>query len=164
MAVVVPLCLLLSIQAQPAAPVNDLDTAVAGLYSVISGPAGKERDWAAFRRMFLPEAKLTVIIGEAGNGTTLPLDVDGYIERAGPFLLQNGFFEKEIARRVEQYGNMAQVWSTYESRAKEEEAPFDRGINSIVLVKTEDGWKIANIIWTSERTAGTIPDKYLKGG
>ncbi|MGE0002611.1 MAG: hypothetical protein AB7T05_11135, partial [Fimbriimonadaceae bacterium] len=91
-------------------------------------------------------------------------DVDGYIELAGPFLLTNGFFEKEVARRTERYGNMAHVWSTYESRMKEDEEPFDRGINSILLVLTEKGWKVANICWTSERSAGPIPEKYLKSG
>jgi hypothetical protein len=148
---------------QPAA--DPLDEAVLGLYSAISGPAGKERDWAGFKQRFLPEARMSVVIGEGEKGATMPLDVEGYIERAGPFLLQNGFFEREVARRVEQYGNMAHVWSTYESRMKEEdEAPFDRGINSILLVRTEAGWKIANVVWTSERTAGPIPAKYLASG
>jgi len=158
------MCLWATALTTPPQEAPSLDAAVLGLYSSISGPAGKERDWKAFKDMFLPEARLTVTTGEAGKGLTMPLDVQGYIERAGPFLMENGFFEKEVARRTELYGNMAHVWSTYESRMKEEDAPFDRGINSILMIKTEQGWKIANICWTSERTAGAIPEKYLKGG
>ncbi|MGE3126873.1 MAG: hypothetical protein AB7F50_00140 [Fimbriimonadaceae bacterium] len=147
----------------PMQEAKEIDAAVLGIYSAISGPAGKERDWKAFKEMFQPEARMTVVAGKDGKDTVVR-DVDGYIELAGPFLLTNGFFEKEVARRTERYGNMAHVWSTYESRMKEDEEPFDRGINSILLVLTEKGWKVANICWTSERSAGPIPEKYLKSG
>src|SRR5580658_7280184 len=43
---------------------SDVDTVehlVAALYDVISGPAGKPRDWDRFRSLFLPDGRLGVI-------------------------------------------------------------------------------------------------------
>jgi len=35
-----------------------------------------------------------------------------------------------------------------------------RGINSIQLVKTRDGWKVLSIAWTPESDANPIPEAY----
>jgi hypothetical protein len=52
--------------------------------------------------------------------------------RAESAFEKNGFYEKEIARRVEQFSQIAHVWSTYESRHNPDGTkPFIRGINSI---------------------------------
>jgi hypothetical protein len=57
-----------------------------------------------------------------------------------------GFYEKEIARRTEQFGNIAHVWSIYESRHNEDDPePFMRGINSIQLFNDGKRWWIVNI-------------------
>jgi hypothetical protein len=40
-----------------------------------------------------------------------------FIARVEPFFEENGFYEKEIARRTEQFGNIAHVWSIYACRA-----------------------------------------------
>jgi hypothetical protein len=43
--------------------------------------------------------------------------LNGFIARVEPFFEENGFYEKEIARRTEQFGNIAHVWSIYACRA-----------------------------------------------
>ena len=54
----------------------------------------------------------------------------------------------EIARRTEQFGNIAHVWSIYESRHNEDDPePFMRGINSIQLFNDGKRWWIVNIYW-----------------
>ena len=53
------------------------------------------------------------------------LDIEGFIARVEPFFKESGFYEKEIARRTEQFGNIAHVWSIYESRHDPDDAkPF----------------------------------------
>ena len=70
-----------------------------------------------------------------------------------------------MANRVEQFGNIAHVFSTYESRHEKDAATRSRaGINSIQLVKLGDRWWIASIMWDAERPGVTIPDKYLGAG
>ena len=85
-----------------------------------------------------------------------------YATSIGPRLEQNGFFEREIHKTVEQFGNVMHVFSTYESRRKAEDPqPFQRGINSIQLLKDANRWWIVTIYWDGERPGNTIPPKYL---
>lgn len=82
--------------------------------------------------------------------------------QAGPNLEKDGFFEKEIGRKIEQFGNIMHVFSTYESRRKAEEAkPFMRGINSIQLWNDGKRWWIVNVLWQSESPQSPIPEKYI---
>ena len=90
------------------------------------------------------------------------LDVEKYIARAEP-LLQQGFYETEVARRTEQFGRIAHVWSTDESRhdSKTIPAPFMRGINSFQLFNDGMRWWILSIYWQHENAEHEIPQKYL---
>jgi hypothetical protein len=72
-----------------------------------------------------------------------------------------GFYESEIARRTEVFGNIAHVFSTYESRRAKADAPFARGINSIQLLKDGDRWWIVTIFWDAEQPNKPIPPEYL---
>src|ERR1700721_671381 len=119
--------------------VDTVDHLVASLYEVISGPAGKPRDWERFRALFLPDGRLGVIRADAAATADHPvrksdavfLTPDMYVERDAPYFKTQGFFERSIVNRVEEFGNMAHVWSTYESRhAADDSKPFTGGINS----------------------------------
>jgi hypothetical protein len=98
----------------------------------------------------------------SGPATARVLDVDGYIERAGPVLERDGFFEREIARRTERFGHIAHVFSTYESRHnRADAAPFARGINSIQLLDDGERWWVVTVYWDAERPGNPIPPEYL---
>src|SRR5271156_6916811 len=47
--------------AKNASDVDTVEHLLASLYDVISGPAGKPRDWDRFRSLFLPDGRLGVI-------------------------------------------------------------------------------------------------------
>src|SRR5581483_3500143 len=96
--------------------VKSIDAIVAALYDVISGPAGQQRDWDRMRSLFAPGARLIPTVPSPTGASARVLDVQGYIDRSGATLERNGFFEREIARRQETFGNIAHVFSTYESR------------------------------------------------
>lgn len=126
----------------------ELDATIKSLYSVISGPAGQNRDWDKFQALFAPEAKMRTIRA----GTISILTPEDYVKRAGPVLETRGFFEKETKRKVDLIGGMAHVWSSYASFNKaDDKEPFATGVNSIQLAKTKDGWKIYSISWTEEK-------------
>ncbi len=146
--------------------VSSIDAIINASYDVISGPAGKPRDWERERSLFFPGARLIPTAmkpGENESGLTPQyLDVEAYIERVEPFFKNKGFYEKEVARRTEEFGRIAQVWSTYESRhEKSEREPFMRGINSFQLFNDGSRWWIVNIYWQHENAACPIPEKYL---
>src|ERR1700752_2692737 len=98
--------------------VASLDAIMKSVYNVISGDAGKARDWDRFRSLFIKDARLIPAGKNAQTGVVAArvLTPEDYIQRAGPGLVQNGFHEIETARQVDIYGNIAQVFSTYESR------------------------------------------------
>ena len=151
------------------ADVDSIDAIIAAAYDVISGLAGQERDWDRERSLFIPGARLiptTKIAGRMNeDGTITPqvLNVDDFIERSRDYLVKNGFFEKEIARRTEQFGHIAHVWSTYESRHKADDSePFMRGINSVQLLYDDSRWWIVTIYWQHESAQDPIPGKYLR--
>lgn len=143
--------------------VGSVDAIVAATYDVISGQKGKERDWNRFRSLFVPDGRLlpTVALPD-GHADVRALTVDQYVERVSSAFQANGFFERGIAQRVESFGNVVHVFTTYESRHSPEDAkPFARGINSFQLLKDADRYWIVNICWDSERPDNPIPAKYL---
>lgn len=153
-------------QADPA-DVGSLDAVVAAVYDVISGPAGQERDWDRFRSLFVDGARL-IPVGRPQDGgppRTSVLSPDHYIAASGPFLVRNGFFEREIGRVTERYGHMAHLFSSYESRRSEADPePFARGINSFQLMHDGTRWWIVTIFWQGESAEFPIPERYLRGG
>jgi len=156
-----------STEETPAANPSDvasIDGIVAALYDVISGPTGKKRDWARMRSLFIAGARL-IPTGPRPGGSygSRVLNVDEYITRAEPFFAKEGFYEREVARTAEQFGQIAHVFSTYESRhAPEDAKPFQRGINSIQLMNDGKRWWIVTIFWQAEDEKTPLPEKYLK--
>ena len=146
------------------ADVNSIDAILAAVYDVISGPAGKKRDWDRMRSLFLPGARL-IPTGprQAGGYGSRVLTVEDYVVRGSEIFDKEGFFEKETVRRVETFGNIAHVFSTYESRHSADDAkPFARGINSIQLMNDGKRWWIVTIFWQGEDAKNPLPEKYLK--
>jgi hypothetical protein len=144
--------------------VSSIDAIVGALYDVISGRKGQQRDWDRMRSLFLPDGRLIPSRAdrETHRADAVILSIEGYIERSSLNMTTNGFFERGIHNEVEQFGNIAHIWSTYESRhASTDAQPFARGINSIQLLKSGDRYYIVQILWDSETPATPIPPKYL---
>ena len=154
-------------QAKEADPadVGSLDSIMKAVYAVISGDAAKPRDWDRFRSFFYKGARLipsgkNAKTGVVGARVNTP---DEYITQAEPYFAKEGFYETEKARRVEIYGNIAHVFSTYESRhAANDKTPFQRGINSFQLLNDGKRWWVLTIYWQGETPETPIPKKYLK--
>ncbi len=141
-----------------AADTDSIDSVIKAVYEVISGPAGAPRDWVRFKSLFADGARL-IPVRTTGPVVMTP---DEYAQRATPNFEKNAFYESELSRRTESFGNIAHCFSTYESRRAPGEKPFARGINSFQLVKIGDTWKVMTIFWDSERPDNPLPEKYLK--
>ena len=123
------------------------------MYAMISGPAGP-RDWSRQRNSFLPEARqVRTWVDEQQRPAMKMMGLDEYAENTTPFFNANPFYEVETGRRIDVFGNMAHVWSTYEARTSPNDDSVERrGINSIQLFRHPDeGWKIISMIWDNER-------------
>lgn len=143
--------------------VKTLDSTIETLYGVISGDAGVKRDWDLFKYLFVEDAKLIPTRMQEGKPTLTFLNPADYVERSGAWLEENGFFEKEITRKVETFGTITHVFSTYASfRNSKDTEPFARGINSIQLMNDGKRWWIINIYWLNESEEHPLPSAYLK--
>ena len=130
------------------------------MYAMISGPKGP-RDWSRQANCFHPDARqIRTWVDEAGRPAMKIMGLADYARDTIPFFAGNDFYEIEIARRIDLFGNIAQVWSAYEARsAPDDAAPERRGINSIQLFKDpEAGWRIVAMIWDNERDGLALPE------
>src|SRR5688572_9111899 len=162
----------LSVPAAAPADVDSIDAIVDALYDVISGPPGQARDWARFRSLFVPTARMIPVgliptgtapsgaHADAAHGLRL-MGPNDYIASSGPLLLDKGFHERELARRVEQFGHIAQVFSSYEARIVKDDHTM-RGINSIQLMNDGKRWWIMSLMWEAESDKLKLPAQFLK--
>ena len=143
------------------ADVESVDGIMEAVYDVISGAKGEARDWDRFRSLFHPNAKLIPTgcnLQGCGSRWWSP---EEYISTAGAQLEAGGFFENEIHRIEERFGQIAHIFSTYESRrTAADEKPFTRGINSIQLFNDGNRWWVMNIFWQGESPNAQIPTTY----
>ena len=153
-------------EANPA-DVASIDAIMKAVYDVISGDAGQKRDWERFRTLFHRDARMIATGKNPNTGVVgaRALTPEDYIKRNEPFFAKEGFFEKEMARRTDIYGNIAHVFSTYEAfHSLADKKPFMRGINSFQLLNDGKRWWVITIYWQGETPENPIPKQYLKSG
>ena len=147
---------------------TSIDSVLSALYASVSHDEASSPNWERMRGIFLQVGMLIPPKNPRSELFTV-LDVDGFEQRVKESIASTkakgdptSFFEKEISRRTDCFGNVCQVFSTYESRrAPTDEKPFVRGINSIQLVNDGHRWWIASVAWDQERPDNPIPPQYL---
>lgn len=140
---------------------STIDGTIEALYASISGEKGEARDWETFRMLFTDNAMLTPTgINPEGKFGYRSITPEQYIEQSGPWLVENGFIEKEIHRETDRFDPIAHVFSTYTSQHTAGGEIIDRGINSIQLFNDGDRWWVMSIYWTGEREGHPIPAAY----
>jgi hypothetical protein len=142
--------------------VKDLDGVMKAFYEVISGPAGQARQWSRDRSLYIPGVRfVTMSEDKAGKPIAKIVTHQEYVDSANAEFLSRGFFENEIHRVTERFGNIAQIFSTYETREKAGGPVTGRGINSIQLYYDGSRWWISSVAWDDERPDNPLPAKYL---
>ena len=141
---------------------TSIESLLSAVYDALSG---KRPNWERLALLFHPDARL---IPPARDGQpVVALTFAQFRERNEKFFaalpLDQGFYERGIAHRIETFGNVAHVWSTYEARRKPGDAPFARGINSFQFVRQDNRWWVMTILWDAERADNPIPSHYLEG-
>jgi len=146
------------------ADVKSIDGIINALYDVISGPAGQKRDWNRFRSLFWKTGKLVPIAAKADKSGYEPREMtpEEFVTRVDPLVEKEPFFETGIANRVDQWTQIANVFSTYESRRAKGDKPFARGINTIQLFNDGQRWWITSIMWQQESEQNPLPERLLK--
>jgi hypothetical protein len=142
--------------------VSTLDGIMKAFYEVISGPAGQPRQWSRDRTLYISDIRFVAMsVDKSGKPIPHIASHQQFVDASDPSVVKEGFFESEIHRVTERFGNIAHILSTYESRTKAGGPVIARGINSIELFWDGTRWWIASAIWDDERPDNPIPAQYL---
>jgi hypothetical protein len=129
---------------------------------VICGPAGQPRQWARDRTLYIPGIRfVSMSVEKDGKPRAEVTTHQEYVDRSDAGMVKNGFYEVEIHRVTKRFGNIAHVFSTYETRRSKESPVSRRGVNSIELFWDGTRWWIASAIWDEERKDNPIPKELL---
>jgi hypothetical protein len=142
--------------------VQSVDAIIAALYEVISGASDQPRDWERFKNLFAEDARLVPTFKDREGKTGYRIITPAAYSESFARNIKTGFYEGEVSRITEEYGNIVHVFSTYETREKKDGPVTMRGINSIQLLRQADGYRILHIFWSAETTQTPLPEKYLK--
>jgi hypothetical protein len=127
----------------------------AALDAAITGPADKDR--ACMKALLIPEARLMFVSIAADGTPSYKLEtLDDWIARVkarGHAMLE----EKQLKFRIERYGNIAHLWSTYTLQSDGKHVA--RGINSIQAIKGGGGWRVTGIMVQAEPATAPLPRK-----
>jgi hypothetical protein len=126
---------------------SELDALMRDFYAVISFEEGGEPDWARMACLFSPHARITRVTPEAIDY----LDLAGFQNMAAE-LMEVGaftsFYEHELARRTDRFGQVMHVASAYETKISPTADDYvERGINSLQLVRDSGKWRILSLCW-----------------
>ena len=124
--------------------VKSVDTIIKAYYDVVSGSSSDP--WEFERDTYIHSKNAHIIL----------LDENGKAELVKLEVLQNEFrmserkdsYEKELKRKVSQFGNIVQVWSAYEMRDEPETSTNKRALVSIQLHYEQGRWWIDG--WTNQ--------------
>ncbi|MGC2237451.1 MAG: hypothetical protein WA584_14910 [Pyrinomonadaceae bacterium] len=141
--------------------VGSIDGIVKAFYEVVSGGIGVPRQWSRDRTLYIPDIRF---VGMSERGGKIVADVmshQQYVEDSNDFFLKEGFVEKEIKRVTKRFGNMAQIFSTYEFSTSGKNKMSGRGVNSIEMFFDGKRWWISAVTWDEERPNNPIPKEFL---
>lgn len=155
------------VQETPARPPADpadvatIDAIISASYEVIFGPAG-ERDWDRERSLFHPGSRhMPTRPNQRGGSNVNVTTVEDFIDSSRQFYAQTGFYEYEIARTTQRFGDIAHVFSTYEWSTVKDGPVQGRGINSFQLLWDGERWWIVSVYWAQETEDDPIPAEFL---
>jgi hypothetical protein len=144
----------------PANPndVATIDAIVLALYNVISGPVGRQRDWSRMKGLLIPDVRLIATNPDkSGHPNVRSISFQDYADRFAANVLRQPFYEREIHRQTRQFGNIAQLFSSYETTRDGKKDIAARGVNAIQLYFDGNRWWIASIVWDTDRPGNPLP-------
>ena len=162
---------LLLAPALPAAAQTTPDhTTVSGimteLYASVTRAPGAPFEWDRLRAIMHPAGIMVPQRGQA-QGETRIMDVDAFIAWVDqgwkPIIgtaQDQGFHERQTNLIVEEFGDIAHAFTTYEKGPYEPRRVQARGINSVQLIKRDGRWYVLSITWDEESSGGPLPPKY----
>ncbi len=140
--------------------VSSIDGMIKAWYDIVTVPKGQMPDWARDHTLYIKDIRFVEMHEKDGKPIPHIVSHQQFADESAG-IASEGFSEQEIHRVTERLGNIAHVWSTYESRRTKDGPVIARGINSIELFWDGQRWWIANAIWDQESPTKPIPKEFL---
>ncbi|MDN3674766.1 hypothetical protein QWY99_17130 [Flavobacterium branchiarum] len=130
-------------------------------YEAVSGEAGEKRQWERDLSLHDPNAIYSFPLEKkAGQPQHTTMSLKDFHKETDSMVATTAFYENEINREVRVFGNIAHVWSTYETRLVKNGPVERRGINSIQLYYNKGRWWIISWLFDKERENQKIPQTF----
>ena len=143
-----------------------IDGVMTELYASVTREPGKPFAWDRLRAIVLPGAIMLPQRAQT-QGESRIMSVDDFISWIDqgwrPIIgtaQDHGFYERQTNLIVEEFGDIAHAFTTYEKGPYEPRTVQGRGINSVQLVKRDGRWYVLSITWDEENAGGPLPAKY----
>ena len=126
---------------------EQLDALMRAFYEVISFEDGGAPDWARMASLFSAHARITRLTPEGVDH----MDLQSFRNMAEELIevgAYTSFYEREVARRADRYGDVLHLASAYETKISPKAVDhLERGVNSLQLIREDGGWKILSLCW-----------------
>lgn len=143
--------------------VGTLDGIIKAYYDVVTVKKGEKVSYTRDSLLHSSNALVGMARRDKNGKVGLRLiTLKQFHDESDAMLEKDGFYEREISRKVENFGAIFQVWSTYETKNTEDGPVIDRGINSIQLYFDGTRFWILSWVFDEESKEQPIPKKYLK--
>jgi hypothetical protein len=137
-----------------------INKVVHNAYVSISFNKGDTPNYEHIKTYFIPKAQLIDNSTDSAQVTTISQFVYLYRSHVEADTVY-AFSEKETSGKTEQFGKIAERFSTYTSTTDSKKINnTETGVNSFQLIKTPAGWKISSIIWDVEKKGLKVPGYY----
>lgn len=140
--------------------VSTIEGLMKAFYEVVSGEAGEVRQWKRDASLHNSKAIYSYYSMINGESKQLTLSLKDFQKETDLMVLETPFYENEINREVKIFGNIANVWSTYETRLEKGGEVVRRGINSLQLFYANNKWEIISLVFDKETERNKIPQTF----
>ena len=148
--------------------ITDPDELVTRFYELYSFPLGRPPDTSALAALFLDDARIRSATTD-GQGHEQVFDVGApeYLARLADMVGHSHaqgipLTRRELWRRTDAYGNIAQVWSSYEAAMGPANEPLlGYAVFAFELCRVGGAWRIAGVASHTARRHEPIPSRYL---
>jgi len=129
--------------------VSSIDGIVKAYYEVVSGPAGKDREWGRDATLYTPGIRF-IIFSEGKDGKTVArsLSHQEFVNESDPAMKGKAFYEHEVHRITHRVGNVVRVLCTAEQQFEPGGPVKGQSIDSLEMYWDGTRWWIASAnIW-----------------
>jgi len=145
--------------------VGSIEGIVKASYETISGGVGVPRQWGRDRTLYDPNVRfVSVELDPKKKVVATVTSHQEFVDETDAFLVKEGFTERELGQKIERYGNVATVLSSYEGKNASTGKVVTRGVNIFQLYYDGKRWWVLSMVWDQERPDNPIPADLLPKG